>query len=171
MKHEPSCTTVAGTQNVSRMCFVCGTQNNISLKAQFFSLEDGRLCAEFIALDEHQSYPGRTHGGVVSAILDETIGRVIQVEKPDAFGVTIELNTKYRKPVPLGVPLRVIAWMTKETARAFEGEGELLLPDGTVAAQGSARYLKLDVDQISDEGLSEEEWYADIRPYPNQILI
>ncbi|MDR2196498.1 MAG: PaaI family thioesterase [Coriobacteriales bacterium] len=171
MRHELTAASVLGAQKISRMCFVCGHENDISLKAHFLTLEDGRLCAEFEARDVHQSYPGRVHGGVISAIIDETIGRVIQVEHPDDFGVTIDLNVKFRSPVPIGVPLKVIAWQTKLTKRIFEGEGQLLLPDGTIAAQGFARYYRQSVEAIAQGGLDDEEWFADERPLPEQVEV
>jgi uncharacterized protein (TIGR00369 family) len=166
MRHELSEVAVAEAQNISRMCFVCGCENKVSLHAHFWSLADGRICAEFVAQDIHQSYPGRVHGGVVSAILDETIGRVIQVEQPVEFGVTIDLSVKYRKPVPIGEPLKVVASLTKLTARIFEGEGQLLLSDGSVAAQGFARYYRQKVEDIAKGGLPPEEWIVDDRPHP-----
>jgi uncharacterized protein (TIGR00369 family) len=152
------------------MCFVCGTDNPLSLRAQFLELEDGRLCAEFIAGDQHQSYPGRMHGGVISAILDETIGRAVQVADPDLFGVTLELNVRFRKPVPLNVPLRVIAEITKR-GRLFSGEGKLLLEDGSVAAEATARYYQMDTNDIADDGLTDQNWYADERDVPKSVMV
>jgi uncharacterized protein (TIGR00369 family) len=153
------------------MCFVCGKENHMSLNAQFLNLEDKRICALFQTTEEHQSYPGRVHGGVISAILDETIGRVIQCDDPDAFGVTIELNVKFRKPVPLGVPLRVIAWETKRTSRIFEGEGELLLEDGSVAAQATARYFNQEIQAIAEGDMLDTDWYEDDRIHPNNVTV
>jgi uncharacterized protein (TIGR00369 family) len=153
------------------MCFVCGTNNPLSLRAQFLELADGRLCAEFTASDEHQSYPGRVHGGVVSAILDETIGRAMQITHPEVFGVTVELNVRFRKPVPLNVPLRVIAEITEESRRLFAGEGKLLLADGSVAADAKARYLRTEVTNITDKGLTDEDWYPDVRELPKTVVV
>jgi acyl-coenzyme A thioesterase PaaI-like protein len=171
MKHETCEHQVDGAQNIARMCFVCGEENNMGLHAQFLELDDGRLVGEFTALDQHQSYPDRTHGGVISAILDETIGRALQVAHPEIFGVTLELHVKFRKPVPLNVPLKVIAEITKDTHRAFEGEGKLLLEDGSVAAEATARYLRLPVDHISEGGLTEENWRVDTRDLPKSVEV
>jgi len=162
---------VVKAQKISRMCFGCGHDNPMGLHAQFLELQDGRLYVRFRTLDEHQSYPGRVHGGVISAILDETIGRIIQIDDPDAFSVTIELNVKFRKPVPVGVELTVVAWQTKRTSRVFEGQGELLLEDGSVAASGFARYLMQPLERITEIGLTEIEWFADPREYPTDVEV
>jgi uncharacterized protein (TIGR00369 family) len=171
MKHDAREVKVCDLQKISSMCFVCGTDNPLSLHAQFLELDDGRLCAEFVATDVHQSYPGRVHGGVISAILDEAIGRAVQVETPEQFGVTLELTVRYRKPVPLNEPLRVIAEITKRTNLMFAGEGKLLLQDGSVAAEATARYYRMETDAISEEGLNEQNWYEDTRFAPTSVTV
>jgi uncharacterized protein (TIGR00369 family) len=171
MKYETHEVRVSDSQNISSMCFVCGTDNPISLGARFLELEDGRLCAEFMMADVHQSYPGRAHGGVISAILDETIGRTVQIADPDIFGVTLELNVRFRKPVPLNTPLKVIAEITNQTGRVFEGEGKLLLEDGSVAAEATARYFQMAIEAISEEELNDQNWYPDPRELPVSVEV
>jgi uncharacterized protein (TIGR00369 family) len=171
VKHELTEVEVAGLQHISSMCLVCGENNALSLHSHFLELEDGGLCALFKTRDEHQSYPGRVHGGIISAILDETIGRAVQVQEPELFGVTMELQVKFRKPVPLGVPLKVIAHITKTTGRIFEGEGLLLLEDGSVAAQATARYAKQPTEAIVQGGLDDENWLVDEREFPKSVWV
>jgi acyl-coenzyme A thioesterase PaaI-like protein len=133
------------------------------------ALEDGSICAYFETSEAHQSYPERTHGGVISAILDETIGRAFQVFEPGIFGVTTELHVKFRLPVPLGQRLKVLARITKHGSRMFEGTGEIVLDDGTVAAHASAKYLRLVPEQIIPSGLTPEVWHDDPRPHPDVV--
>ena len=142
--------TVVAAQNVSRMCMVCGRDNPLSLKARFYELDGGEMLGVFSPLPVHQSYPGRLHGGAVSAALDETIGRAINLTDPDAWGVTVELTVRFRKPVPLDAEIRAVARLTRDTSRLFEGTGEILLADGTVAAEASGRYMKMPIDKIAD---------------------
>ncbi len=150
-------------QPISRMCFVCGESNPAGVHACFYEQEDGSLLARFTGGDRHQGYPGRMHGGVITAILDETIGRAIMIRHGDAiWGVTVELNMRFRKPVPLDVELTVIGRITTENSRLFEGSGEILLPDGSVAVSATGKYMKLDISKIADFDTEREEWY--VRP-------
>jgi len=143
----------------SKMCFVCGMKNVAGLKAFFYELEDGSVLAKFIPQEVHQGYPGRLHGGVATAILDETIGRALMPKYGEAvWGVTVEIHVRFKAPVPIGEELRVIGRITKDTRRLFEGEGELLLPDGTVAVTAHGKYIKLPLEQISDFDPEEQEW-------------
>lgn len=159
---------VTATQNVSRMCFVCGKDNPLSLKGRFLELEGEELAGIFQLTDEHQGYPGRVHGGICSAMLDETIGRAINTTDADAWGVTVELNVRFRRPVPLDHEVRVIARITKDSGRLFEGSGEIRLPDGTAAVEATGRYLRQPIDRIAT-GDFAAEWFADERPAPAEI--
>jgi acyl-coenzyme A thioesterase PaaI-like protein len=160
---------VLAAQNISRMCLVCGTENRCGLKARFYELQGGELLGVFRPLEEHQSYPGRLHGGIASAILDETIGRAIMVGQPGAWGVTAELTVRYRKPVPLVGDVKVVARITRDAGRLFEGTGEIVLEDGSIAVEASGKYLRLRLEEITEAGLGETEWYADERGLPPEI--
>lgn len=150
---------VTGKQENSKMCFLCGLKNSFGLKGEFFELENKELVCIFTPADEHQSYPNRLHGGITAAVLDETIGRAIMMNHHnDVWGVTVEFTTRFKKPIPLNVPLRVVGRITSETSRTFEGTGELLLPDGEVAATGFGKYLRMPIEKIADFDHAEQEW-------------
>jgi uncharacterized protein (TIGR00369 family) len=145
-------------QHNSKKCIVCGLSNDIGLKASFYEVENGELVALFKPLEEHQSYPGRLHGGISSAILDETIGRAISISQENMWGVTIELSVKYRKPVPLNEELKVVGRITRDTSRIFEGTGEILLSNGEVAVTAVGKYMKMPLEKITDLDFIDDEW-------------
>ncbi len=149
----------------SKMCLVCGLHNASGLHASFYEIDTGELVAMFTPADQHQSYPGRLHGGMITAILDETIGRTVMIRcDKDFWGVTVEFTTKFRKPVPLGVELRVVGRFVGQEGRVFEGTGELLLPDGEVAATGAGKYLLLPLHRIADVDAEGQLW--EVVPVP-----
>jgi acyl-coenzyme A thioesterase PaaI-like protein len=160
---------VKAAQNVSRMCLVCGVDNPAGLRGRFFVLDNGELVGVFRPRQEHQGYPGRLHGGLVGAILDETIGRAINLADGDTWGVTVKFSVRLRKPVPLDSEVKVVGRITRDTSRVFEGAGELILEDGTVAAEAVGTYVKLPIDEIASMEFSEQEWCADKLPLPEQI--
>ena len=153
MKHR-----ITKKQHNSKKCLVCGLKNDLGLQASFYELENGELVAIFKPLEEHQSYPERLHGGVAAAILDETMGRAIMISDQGAWGVTVELNIKYKKPIPLDQELRVVGRITKDSSRLFEGTGEIILPNGDIAAIGSGKYMKMPIDKIANFDNDEQEW-------------
>ncbi|MGA3285806.1 MAG: PaaI family thioesterase [Bacteroidota bacterium] len=155
MKHR-----VIGKQQNSKTCFLCGLKNPFGLKGEFFELENNELVCIFKPSNEHQSYPGRLHGGITTAVLDETIGRAIMMKNAneEVWGVTIEFTTRFKKQIPLNEELRVVGRITNDTNRTFEGTGELLLANGEVAATGYGKYLRMPLNKISDFDPLEQEW-------------
>ena len=95
----------------SRMCFVCGVENSLGLKLFFYTDDEGRCITRFRPREEHQGYPGHLHGGVISTLLDETMGRVLMHE--NVFALTGRLEFKFRKPVPLDQELTVVGELTR----------------------------------------------------------
>lgn len=150
--------TVKAKQQNSKMCLVCGLKNQFGLRASFYELDNGEVLAIFKVMEEHQSYPGRLHGGITTAILDETIGRAIVIKQQDLWGVTINFSTRFKKPIPLVGEIRAIGRIEKDARRYFEGSGEILLSDGSVAAEGHGKYIKLPIEKIADFDVDEQEW-------------
>ena len=143
----------------SRHCFICGKQNVAGVHVSFYEQDDGTVLARFKGQQIHQGYPDRFHGGVLAGILDETLGRTIRIPYGDAvWGVTVELTTRYRKPVPIGVELRAVGRLVTDRLRAFESSGEILLPDGTVAVEAHGKFVKLADSALAQFDPAVEEW-------------
>lgn len=150
---------IVGKQHNSKLCFVCGLKNKFGIQAHFYVTESQELVALFTPSEEHQSYPGRLHGGIASAILDETIGRaILNKYVEEIWGVTIDLNVKFKKPIPLNEELKVIGRVTEENSRMFEGTGEIVLKNGDIAVTAWGKYLKVPLEKITDFDKEENEW-------------
>ena len=141
---------VTGKQFITEFCFGCGKDNHDGLQGQFYNLEEGKVVAFFQPGDRFQGYPQRLHGGITASILDEALGRAILPLEPDTWAVTAELTIRYKKPVPLNTTLTVIAEVTENKRRLFRCSGELILPDGQVAATATGTYMKQALEQIAD---------------------
>ncbi len=150
---------VTGKQPNSKMCFICGLKNKMGLKAAFYETDKNELIAVFKPCQEHQGYPGRLHGGIAAAILDETIGRTVTIGKDDdIWGVTLEFSIKFKKPIPLEEELKVVTKLTEDGSRIFKGIGKIVLPDGKVAAVGEGKYMKLPIEKIEDFDKDVNGW-------------
>jgi len=137
----------------SRMCFVCGMENPIGLKAFFYEDDDGRVILKYTPREEHQGYPGFVHGGIITALMDEAIGRV--VTSLDIWAVTAKLDLKFRKPVPLGEEITVVGELVR---LRFEARGELRLADGTLAVEGYGLYIRLPDEEIERRRAEVDFW-------------
>ena len=54
-------------QRNSRMCVICGLDNPFGVRAPFYTMDDGSVMSCFQFAAHHQSYPGRVHGGIITA--------------------------------------------------------------------------------------------------------
>ena len=133
----------------SHNCIVCGLDNPNGVKARFYEMEDGTVVSLFEFNEMLQSYPERTHGGLITAMIDEIIGRAIWIKEPDTWGVTMKIEVEFHKPVPYGVPLKGIGRLTSITHLTFEGTGEILDMNGKMLARGKATYFKLPLEKIA----------------------
>ena len=113
-------------QRNSTDCLICGMNNPLGLKALFYDLEDGSVASVFTYKSEHQSYPERTHGGMITALLDELMGRTLWVKEPTMYGVTTSITITFRKAVPFGKKLKARAVMTHDGSIGFSVKGFLL---------------------------------------------
>jgi acyl-coenzyme A thioesterase PaaI-like protein len=155
------------------MCFVCGEKNDFGLHAKFYETNANELVALINPSEQHQGYPGRMHGGIAATILDETIARSICNGKDkQIWGVTLELKTKFRKPIPLGQELKVVGRVTSEGARSFEGTAEIVLPNGEIAVSAEGKYMKVTIDRITNDIFINDEWFlAESPDDPTEIEI
>ena len=138
------------------MCFVCGRENSIGLHMHFYAHTDGCVYADFIPREEHQSYPGIMHGGLVTTMLDELIGRTAIAS--DLWCMTAKLEIRFRKPVPIGEPLKLKGEITKKSSRLLQGRGEIRLADGTLAVEAIGTYLRIPDDQMEQYKTALEWW-------------
>jgi uncharacterized protein (TIGR00369 family) len=135
----------------SQMCFVCGLENPIGLKMAFYEDDEGRVVAKFTPGDEHQGFPGVMHGGIVTALLDEVLGRVAIAA--GRWMVTGRLNMRFRRPVPLGETLTVTGEVVSWKKRTLEACGEIILADGQVGAEATGTFLEMPPEKV--EGMEE----------------
>ena len=147
---------VVSKQNNSHMCLICGMNNSAVVRGQIYNMEDGSVGGLFTFREEHQSYPGRVHGGMLATMIDELAGRVLWVDCPDKIAVTMDINVKYRKPVPYNTPLKGRGMYTERLSRAYSAKCYIMDMDNNILAEGIAKYLILPVEKVCDASLDEE---------------
>ena len=148
---------VLKVQNNRKNCMICGMENPFSLKAPFYILEDGSVASVFCFKSIHQSYPDRTHGGMVSALLDELMGRALWVEEPEMFGVTTTLNITYRKPTPLDTPVKARGYLTFNSPRGMVAKGQIFDMNDNLLVEGNAKYFKIPFNKMFGENTTQHQ--------------
>jgi acyl-coenzyme A thioesterase PaaI-like protein len=91
--------------------------------------------------------PGRAHGGVIAAILDETMGYVLPVI--GALAYTASLNIDYVAPAPLHETLSVTARLRDRADRKLWIEARGDSADGTFV-RAEALFLTVDLTRFAN---------------------
>lgn len=129
----------------SRTCFVCGEENVAGLQLRFF-VENNTVLTHFMPKPHHCGYANVVHGGVVAALLDETMAWAAN-RALARMTVTAELNIRYLRPVPGDAQSLVWAEITRATRRIAYARGAVVDGAGTELARAEASFLPLSADE------------------------
>lgn len=132
----------AGSDNV---CFGCSPHNAAGLQMTFRKLGPGQVESLCTVGPEHCGAPGVVHGGIQAVLLDEAMGMAIQTrgEEP-VYVVTAEFKLRYRRPVAVGVPLRVRGTLRRSEGRDAWVEGAILGEGGERLTVAESRWREID---------------------------
>ncbi len=102
------------------------------------NLQSGKATLEFLAKPEFCNRHGTIQGGMLAAMLDSATGVVVMANLPSHLtAVTVQLNTSFVNPAPLG-PLRAQVSLVAMDDRTAEVTGEISTPEGGVVARATA---------------------------------
>ena len=123
----------------NKYCFACGPDNPCGLKMQVEFTPDQAYCN--ITLAEHyQGWTEIAHGGIVCTLLDEIMAYAVL--RFIGQGVTAQLSSKFRKPVPLGKPIVARGWVLERKGRRAMAKAEIrAAEDDALLAQGEATWI------------------------------
>lgn len=133
---------VTWSDTVPRLrCFACAPadENPLGLHLRFDKTETGATTS-FRPLDHFQSYPGYVHGGIVAAVLDETMayaGLLHLGRLPFTRSISIE----YRGPVAAGAASHCVGILEKVGKASFEARSSLADSHGVVCATATGRFF------------------------------
>lgn len=152
----------------SRHCFACGLENVYGLRLRFYETGPNEVTAHYTVPEHFQGYPGVVHGGIVTAMLDEVTGRAHIRGDPPRFMYTAKLEVRFRKNVPIGVPLRVVGRAQDSKSRRALSEGMIYDPEGELLAE--ARALLIDLPEGAIENVDLESLGWKIYPEDSSIV-
>ena len=151
-------TTCTHKQPNAKHCFVCGTDNHNGLKMSFYDDNHETVASTVTIDDRFQGYPGIVHGGILATVLDEAVGRVAMIGDHHHFMMTVKLTAQYRHPVPLNTELKVEGKIIKLRGRLGKAQGEIILPDGTVACDAELTLANMPDEMASESRLNDLGW-------------
>jgi uncharacterized protein (TIGR00369 family) len=134
-------TTIPSFEFEPHNCFACGSLNEHGLQLDLH-LGQGRSWAELALPARFEGWVGIAHGGIIATLLDEVMAWSLVAQ--DNWGVTARLAVDFRRPVPVGLPIRAEGWVVRARRRLVDTAGQIVDASGTVLASAEAVYLAAD---------------------------
>ncbi|MFH1633472.1 MAG: PaaI family thioesterase [Chloroflexota bacterium] len=150
----------------SRQCFVCGLENPVGLKLAFYETAPGEVTVNYIVPDHFQGYPDVVHGGIVASLVDEVLGRVhIGCDPENArFMYTARLSIQYRKPVPVGKPIKIVGHAVKTKRHTATSTAEIYGPDDELLVEAEALLVDVPPEKLKNVDMDALGW----KVYPDE---
>jgi uncharacterized protein (TIGR00369 family) len=124
-----------------RRCFCCGPDNPDGLHLEISYPAKGTAEASLVVDPRYAGWQGIAHGGLLSTVLDELMAHACI--SSGAKTVTAEMTTRFLKAVPVSTRVRITGTVTSERGRVVLTEGKLYDAGGDVAAEATARFVKV----------------------------
>jgi acyl-coenzyme A thioesterase PaaI-like protein len=119
---------------------VTGAANPMGLGGYLW--REGDVAVQEVTLGKaFEGAPGRAHGGIIAAIIDETMGLVLAINSQLAF--TAQLDIAFVAPAPINVPLTARAWLREQNGRKISIEANVEA-DGGLIAKATALFISVD---------------------------
>lgn len=120
-------------------CFACGSLNEHGIKLDLH-VERGRSWTELVLEDRFEGWAGIAHGGILATILDEVMAWALIGD--ENWGLTARLEIEFRKPVPVGRPIRAEGRIVRTRRRLVETTGHIVdATTGDSLVTASATYV------------------------------
>ncbi|WP_218822290.1 PaaI family thioesterase [Geodermatophilus pulveris] len=122
---------------------VHGRGNPVAPALEAGETPGGRATGRVTVGKAHEGPPGLVHGGVVATLLDHLLARAVRAA--GRGGLTATLTVRYRRPVPLGVPLLLTAEAGESSGRRTTATARVVAEDapGTVLAEAEGLFVAL----------------------------
>ncbi len=136
-------------------CWGCGPDAEQGLGLEPI-LDGSQVRAHLEFARRFEGGPGTVHGGAIAAFMDDLLGYV-----PVAYGapgVTAKLDTNFVAPVPMGVTVEGVAWMSRIEGSKMWAEGTMEV-DGHILVESSALFIAIGMDHFTRvfDGFTEEQ--------------
>jgi uncharacterized protein (TIGR00369 family) len=110
-------------RHVNPFCFCCGRENPMSFGLEVEGAGEREIIGHARVDHRHEGARGALHGGAVTALFDEMLGRV--AEHMGAMAATATLTVDFRGPVVLPADVEIRAWCEQQEGRKLRMRGEL----------------------------------------------
>ena len=129
-------------------CYVCGAKSPEGLRIEFERIPGGSSIARHTFEARHQGYDNIVHGGILAAVLDDTMSHAII--SLGLMPVTVEMTTRFRKPTYVGEEMTFEGHVTKVGRRFVDASAVGRGPGGVVKVESEGKFIIGKVDERAE---------------------
>jgi uncharacterized protein (TIGR00369 family) len=119
-------------------CFVCRDEGFRGLGVRFELRDDGGVEATAVCPASWEGYTGLVHGGIITSLMDGAMVNALFAR--EVVAVTVDLQIRFRAPLPLGQTVTIVGEVTRFTP--FISSAEARVVSGTtVYATATGRFM------------------------------
>ena len=137
-------------------CFGCAPHNTKGLKLRIWYSKKG--CTSYYNIpEEYCGFKGLAHGGIIATLLDEIAAWTI-ITHLLRFGITLQADVRYLKPVPTGVEIEIKGRILENNEENAVSLARIQSKKGTILAEAESRWLLPDSNLLQKfTGISANE--------------
>ncbi|HCJ66611.1 MAG TPA: hypothetical protein DHV62_04615 [Elusimicrobia bacterium] len=121
-------------------CFVCGKNNREGLKINW-TIAGKTTRAEFVPLKKFQGFKDILHGGIITSLLDEAMGRLAWIVYGNC--ISVEIEVRFIHPAKINEKLLITGEIVNTVKRIIYARSEIKKEDGTKIATATGKILLL----------------------------
>jgi acyl-coenzyme A thioesterase PaaI-like protein len=130
------------------LCVGCGEANSASMKLSFLHDQEAETVHTWIVPGPTmQGALGVVHGGLVSLLLDEVMGKSLSVRGVRA--PTASLTVQFRKPMLTGVEYHCLSRLIQVSGRKYLLSGAIQQMDGVTVAESEGLFIAPTSERVS----------------------
>jgi acyl-coenzyme A thioesterase PaaI-like protein len=124
------------------MCFVCGKANPKGLRVEFaVDRKARRITGVFTPEREHEGYKGIMHGGLVGALLDEAMVKLLWESGTPAVSASLEI--RLARPAMVGEPLEISGWVEEDRGKVLVTAARIVDLRGNLLAEARGKCIRV----------------------------
>ncbi|KAA3637435.1 MAG: PaaI family thioesterase [Armatimonadetes bacterium] len=128
----PDMATIATLRREYATCFGCGSDNEIGIQLDGFTVEGSLVTAPFVPRPQFAGFAGILHGGVLATVLDE-ISAWSAMLTEGVFVFTATLDIRYQKKATVDEVFTLTGRVIERRGKRLSIEGKVLSGTSTVA--------------------------------------
>ena len=128
-----------GLDSEANKCFVCGPGNPHGLKLRF-RINNEVCFSEWTPTETYVGYDGVTHGGILFSLLDDVMANLLFLK--GEVCVTARADVRFRRPLPVGIPVRLEARLSRRRGRLAILDAQVIRRDNdTVVVESTGHFM------------------------------